>query len=315
VEVLGVRRAIRAFGTSEQRIATIAGRQRGRVARRQVRAVGISDDAVDRLVAKRFLIRVRRGVYAVGHTAPAPLTAETEALLTCGPHAVLSHTTAARLLGLLEDDAVHVTIRGRHGPSPNAVHVHRTTRLNRSEVRVVDGLPTTSPLRTLVDLASAVDIRMLERAVEEALIQGLTSRRQLRHALGATNGRRGIAKLRAILDQHREPGVTRSEAERRFRALLRAAQLPEPRTNVRIHGVEVDCYWPELGVVVEVQSQRFHLSKAALERDTRKAARLTAAGLTVSYVTWLQMREEPYAVVARVAQLLARAALARAALR
>jgi hypothetical protein len=60
-------------------------------------------------------------------------------------------------------------------------------------------------------------------------------------------------------------------------------------------------------VVIEVQSQKFHLTGAALERDTRKAAKLTAAGLTVSYVTWTQMQHEPFAVVARTAQLLARA--------
>jgi hypothetical protein len=80
-----------------------------------------------------------------------------------------------------------------------------------------------------------------------------------------------------------------------------------------MHGVEADLYWPELGVVVEVQSHKFHLTKAALERDTRKAARLTAAGLVVSYLTWLQMEHEPYAVVARVAQTLARAQLRRSA--
>jgi very-short-patch-repair endonuclease len=132
--------------------------------------------------------------------------------------------------------------------------------------------------------------------------------RQLRDAVAHANGRRGTAGLRAILAAHREPGVTRSMAERRFRELMRDAQLPVPSTNARVHGFEVDAHWPALGVVVEVQSQKFHLTRAALERDTRKAAKLTAAGLTVSYVTWLQMEREPFAVVARVAQLLARAA-------
>lgn len=121
VEVLGVRHPIRAHGTNEERIATIANHQRGRAARWQLRAAGISDDAVDRRTAKRFLIRKRRGVYAVGHDAPAPLGAETEALLACGPHAVLSHHTAARLLGLIPDTetSIHVTIRARHGAHPH----------------------------------------------------------------------------------------------------------------------------------------------------------------------------------------------------
>ena len=275
-----------------------------------MRAAGISDDAVDRLVANGRLIKKHRGVFAVGHDAPAPVTAETEALLACGAHAVLSHHTAARLVKILDPDhhPIHVTIRGRFGPRPHGVQVHRTTRLNRTEVRIVEGLPVTSPLRTLLDLACVVDIRTLERAVEEAITLRLTSDRAIRQALTAANGRKGMSNLRAILDQHREPGVTRSTAERRFRALIRAAQLPEPLTNVGMHGVEADFYWPDLGVVVEVQSQRYHLTRAALERDTRKAARLTAAGLTVSYVTWLQMDHEPFAVVARAAQLLARAA-------
>jgi very-short-patch-repair endonuclease len=88
---------------------------------------------------------------------------------------------------------------------------------------------------------------------------------------------------------------------------MRAAQLPEPLTNVRLHGYEVDFYWPQLGVVVEVQGYRFHSGRAAFERDARKGAALTAAGLKVCYVTWLQMEREPYAVVGRVAQALARA--------
>ncbi|HEY1592769.1 MAG TPA: hypothetical protein VGF81_13320 [Solirubrobacteraceae bacterium] len=245
----------------------------------------------------------------MGHAARTPLAAETEALLACAPHAVLSHHTAARLLKLLpEDDAtVHLTIRGRHGARPNGVTVHRTTRLNRSEVKIVDGLPVTSALRTLLDLAAVVGIATLERAIEQALHEKLVSVRQLRQAIAGNNGRKGIPNLRAILDQQREPGFTRSRAERRMRELIRLAQLPEPKTNVPMYGVEADLYWPEFEVVIEVQSQKYHLTRAALERDTRKAARLTAKGKTVSYVTWLQMEREPFAVVARAAQTLARA--------
>jgi very-short-patch-repair endonuclease len=274
-----------------------------------MRAAGIKRDAIDRRVRTGYLIRKHRGVFAVGHDAPTPLTAETEALLACGPHAVLSHQTAARLLRLvdLDDGSIHVTIRGRFGPRPTGVTVHRTTRLNRSEVRIVDGLPVTSVARTIIDFAVDADIYTLERGIEEALIHKPVTEAQLERAAAAARGHRGAPRVKAILARWREPGITHSEAERRFRWLIRAAQLPEPKTNARLHGYSVDAYWPDLGVVVEVQSHKFHLTKAALERDTRKAARLTAAGLTVSYVTWVQMDEEPFAVVARIAQLLARA--------
>lgn len=301
-------------GKREERIARVAGMQRGRISRAQLLAAGIVDRTIYSLVANSLLHRRHQAVYAVGHTAPAPLTAETEALLACGPHAVLSHQTAARMWGLIErsDPVVHVTIRGRYGPRPRGVRVHRTNRLTRGEVDLLEQLPVTSPARTLVDFAATADMRTLERALEEAMHEKLVNERKVRLAIAAARGRRGASRLKAILDGWREPGVTRSEAERRMRWLIRAAQLPEPKTNVPMHGVVADFYWPDLGVVIEVQSHKYHLTKAALERDTRKAARLTAAGLTVSYVTWLQMEREPYAVVARVAQVLARAAPAPA---
>ena len=48
--------------------------------------------------------------------------------------------------------------------------------------------------------------------------------------------------LRALLT---EPSLTRSEAERRLLALVRAAGLPPPRTNTPIGRYEVDFLWPE----------------------------------------------------------------------
>jgi predicted transcriptional regulator of viral defense system len=241
-------------GGRADRVAAIAGLQRGRLSRDQLRSAGIPDRTISRRAVSGQLRRVHRSVYAVGHTAPAALADETAALLACGPHAVLSHQTAAQLWKLIPhgDAPIHVTIRDRHGPRPTGVTVHRTGRLNRSEVRTVERLPITSALRTLVDLAAKVDLRMLERAVEQALHEKLVSERQLRQAAAAANGTRGASELRALLDQQCEPGLLRSKAERRLRELIRAA------------------------------------------------------GLTVSYVTWTQMEREPFAVVARVAQVLAR---------
>ncbi len=141
----------------------------------------------------------------------------------------------------------------------------------------------------------------------------MVTERELRTAPRKSRARKGATRLVAVLDSWREPGITRSMAERRFRGLIRVAQLPAPLTNVRVHGYSLDAYWPDLGVVVEVQGYKFHSGRAAFERDSRKGAKLTAAGLTVIYVTWRQMEEEPYAVVARVAQVLALAQARRAA--
>jgi very-short-patch-repair endonuclease len=313
VRVLGVRRPIAVSGTRDDRIAAIADLQRGRVSREQLLAAGVADRTIYGRVAAGHLHREHRGVYAVGHTAPAPLAAETSALLACGQHAVLSHHTAALIHGLIPhgNGRIHVTIRGRHGATPAGTTVHRTGRLNRSEVETVDLLPVTSPLRTIFDLARTADVATTERVLEEALTQRKVSERRLRARAAETRGQRSRTLVTAILDAHSEPGITKSEAERRFRGLLRAAQLPQPKTNFPFHGYSLDCYWPELGVVVEIQGYKFHSSRKKFEHDTRKAAKLAAAGLSVSYVTWLQMDNEPFAVVARTAQTLAAAAAVR----
>ena len=183
--------------------------------------------------------------------------------------------------------------------------------MSRSEAGIAP--ISTASASTAPTASIAARSKSREYAVEEAQTQRLVTERQLRAAARRYPGRRGPKRIAGILDAAREPGITRSMAERRFRELLRAAQLPEARTNFPLHGYNLDFYWPELGVVVEVQGYKFHSGRAAFERDTRKGAKLAAAGLTVCYVTWRQMKEEPYAVVARIAQVLARAEARRAA--
>ncbi|MBV8430044.1 MAG: hypothetical protein JO244_02705, partial [Solirubrobacterales bacterium] len=302
-------------GTPDERIAAIARLQRGRVARAQLLAAGITARMIHARLATGSFQREHRAVYVVGHTAPIPLGDEAGALLACGERAVLSHYTAALIHKLIPhgDGSLHVTIRGRHGPSLAGVTVHRTKALGGSEVQIIEGLPVTSPARTIFDLASSADTARVERAVEEALTQGMVTEPGLRRLAPTVRGQAGGKLVTAILDAHQEPGITKSKAERRFRHLMRAAQLPEPRTNFPFHGYSLDCYWPDLGVVVEVQGYRFHSSRKKFERDTRKAATLAAAGLSTSYVTWVQMDNEPFAVVARTAQALARAEAARKA--
>ena len=89
-------------------------------------------------------------------------------------------------------------------------------------------------------------------------------------------------------------------------ALVREAGLPVPRANVQVGRHEVDFLWPEQRLVVEVDGFGFHSSRAAFERD--RDADLTAGGYRVIRVTRRQITEEPFMVVARLAQALVSAA-------
>ena len=126
--------------------------------------------------------------------------------------------------------------------------------------------------------------------------------------LARTNGARGAPRLNAQLARLTDgPTFTRSEAEERFLALIRQAGLPAPRVNARLHGYEVDFYWPAQRCVVEIDGFRFHSTRRASEHDRRKDGVLQAAGIAVLRFTWRQLLDEPLAVIGRLAALLARA--------
>ncbi|HLM30091.1 MAG TPA: type IV toxin-antitoxin system AbiEi family antitoxin domain-containing protein [Solirubrobacterales bacterium] len=86
----------------DQRIAAIAARQHGVISLQQLRSLGLSDSAVRSRVERGQLIRLHRGVYAVGH---AVLRAEGHwlaAVLACGSGAALSHRSSAELQELVD---------------------------------------------------------------------------------------------------------------------------------------------------------------------------------------------------------------------
>lgn len=138
---------------------------------------------------------------------------------------------------------------------------------------------------------------------------GLLSDGELEAELERAGPRPGVPKVRMIAakDDH---GLTRSEAERRMRRLIREARLPQPLTNTRLAGYEVDFLWPDQRLIVEVDGYRFHGHRSAFERDRRKAMALIASGYTVIRVTWRQLTQEPHAVVAAIASALSAASRA-----
>jgi very-short-patch-repair endonuclease len=244
-----------------------------------------------------------------------PLGAETAALLACDEGAVLSHLSAAILWELISEDRgdrlIHVTASG--WARPPGVVVHRTSRLPGSAVRIHKHLPVTSPARTLLDVAELLSQAELEWAVDEAITQRLVTVSELQRLARAARGRRGAPGLATAAARHTGPRVTRSQAEQLLWDLVRAGALPEPLMNVKVHGCLVDAYWPEHGLVVEVDGYKFHRTRPKLERDSLKSARLVAKGLSLMRLTWPQMKDTPFAVVARLAQALARAEERRAA--
>lgn len=286
-------------------IADFAGRQHGVVTRGQLVGAGVPPSGVDRRVQAGWLRPVHRGVYRVG-PVEAPNSRAVAACLACGESAVVSHRSAGVLWKMLppgrSHTSVEVTVRAGQR-RPRGVRVYRIGTLAADEVTERAGVPVTRPARTLFDLAGTVASRELERALAEALALRLTTSEQVQRALDRHSGRPGSRRLRAVLACG-QPALTRSEAEERFLALIRRAQLDPPAANTGVEGHEVDFLWRAQGLVVEIDGFAFHSSKTSFESDRRRDALLAAAGLRVVRVTWRQLNDEPEAVLARLAQAL-----------
>jgi very-short-patch-repair endonuclease len=288
-------------------IAELASRQRGVVTRAQLLAVGLTRNAIDGRLKAGRLHALYRGAYLVGHAVPLPGARELGAVLVCGPGAVISHRTAAALWRLVPNRSgdCDVTVPGRDCRRTDGIRAHRVARLVRRDVRELDGIPITTPARTIVDLAAVALPRELEQALAEAQARRLVGRSELLSLLALVGRRPGAPALRSLLEADNRPALTRSEAEERLLALIRAAQLPAPELNVRIGSHEVDFLWREQALIVEVDGFRFHSSLAAFERDRVRDSELVAGGFRVIRVTWRQIVDQTEAVIARIAVALA----------
>ncbi len=154
-----------------------------------------------------------------------------------------------------------------------------------------DAIRVTTPVCTLIDLATCLDRSQLERAINEADKRDLVNPEQLRAALDELSRRPGIGVLRKVLDR-RTFTLTDSELERRFLPIARAARLPKPWTGHQLNGFKVDFYWPELGLVVETDGLRYHRTPTQQARDHLRDQAHAAAGLTALRFTHEQVRYE-----------------------
>jgi very-short-patch-repair endonuclease len=286
---------------AQRRVLAVARRQHGAITAVQLADAGVGRHCVARLVRAGWLRRLYRGVYLVG-PLEAPFTRATAAVLAYGEDALLSHHAAAVLWAvcpppLPEIDITVRTATGIHSRGP--LRAHRCRNLHPHDVTRRHGIPVTAPARTLLDLATQLTRRDLARAVEEAQVLHLVTVASLNEQFDRYPKHRGTAALRKAIRP--EPALTRSEAERRFLELIRRARLPEPRTNVRIGGYEVDFYWPDHDLIVEIDGYTFHSSRGAFERDRRRDAELGALGLRVIRVTWRRLVDESEALVANLA--------------
>lgn len=281
------------------------------VARAQLQSLGLGRGAILHRLEIGRLHAVHRGVYAVGHNLLSARARWIAAVFAAGVDAALSHRAAAAHWGMRppKTGPIDVTmprkVRTRVG-----ITFHRGC-IPADEATVLHAIPVTTVPRTLLDLATVLDRRQIERAMEEAEIRRLDDPLSLPDLLERYPRRRGTATIKAILEAGQIGStITRSELEERFLAFIESRFLPSPELNVDIEvqgrWIEADCVWHEQRVIVELDGHATHRTAAAYERDRARDRALNAAGWRVVRVTWRQLHQDADALAADLGALLAR---------
>src|SRR4029079_6690820 len=154
------------------------------------------------------------------------------AVLAAGEGAVLSHSSAAALwrIGFEQRSVVELSLPSPFQRRRAGLRVHRRASLQERDLTTEYGIPVTTPVRTLIDLALRLDRSGIERCINEADKYNLAHPPGLREALDQRGGEAGVARLRFVLDR-RTFRLTKVELERRFLPLARQAGLPAPLTG------------------------------------------------------------------------------------
>lgn len=294
-------------------IAAVAAQQHGVVSRQQLRQLGLTDRTITQRAKSGRLHPVGRGVFSVGHGRIGRHGQMLAAVLACGRWAVVSHGTAAELLGLWDKKgaAVDLIAAGQSGRRVHGIRGHFVPMPEDDEVDVWNGVPCTTASRTLVDLAGVLSEKSLRRLVEQAATLRLLDLQAVDRAL-QRGRRRGAPGLRAVLADWRTEDEQlprlRSPLEARLFAALNRAGLPLPQCNVRLlvdgHRFEIDFLWQVQRLVIETDGQLSHHTTAAFHRDRFRDQVLAAAGYRTARVTWDQMEAEPQAVISRIRRML-----------
>jgi very-short-patch-repair endonuclease len=295
----------------DRSLAELARRQHGAVGRRQLMEAGWSEGSIEKRISSGRLHRLHAGVYSL---VPRQLLTRQgwwmAAVLASGPEAILSHHSAAAPWGIrgYSGGAIHVTAP-RKSTSTKRIRRHFST-VPADERSVEEGIPITSVHRTIFDLAASVSVDEVAAMIKEAEYLNRWDRLSLPDLLERYPGKRGSRKVGAALERLKEepPGRKRSKLEERFAPFLRRHSLPLPRFNDWIllgpKRFQVDCHWPHLRLIVELDGWEGHSSRSAFQDDRARDRVLHAAGFSVVHLTWNQLDIEAEAAASDLRRLL-----------
>lgn len=284
------------------------------VSRREALALGYTDRMIRRRLEAGWWTQLVAGVYDTSASPDSWLATLTGAVSKLP--AVVSHHSAAELHAFpgTPRGKLIVTVPHRTTHSYPGVDVRQSTDLTPDYITEVEGLPTTDPERTFLDIAHGHKQVYLTNLLEQLIVSGIIDPERLDETIRqlGRRGRPGTVRARTAAERVMIPLVEEleSELERIVLQLIREAGLPLPELQYplpwrSLRPGRVDMAYVAARLIIECDGRRWHIAAKTFEDDRRRDNLATAAGWRVIRITWKMATEQPHEVVAMIRQALA----------
>ncbi|MCW3041519.1 MAG: hypothetical protein JWM31_3424 [Solirubrobacterales bacterium] len=280
--------------SADEALARIATARGGVAGRTDVRRARMSKHQLSRRIADGRLTLLGPGVVQVGPVMTVEGGRRAASWLA-GPRGGLSFFSAADVYGAWDGDLGglhHITVPRGCGPSSGGmIRVHHARTLDLTTYR---GWRVTTPIRTLLDLATAVTAAELtevlatlhhRRLLPAAAFEGLTTR---------FDGHHGLPPVLSLLRSASESPLEDRVAEE----ILAGLSLPEAAvpqqwlTGLSGSRYRADFLCRSAGVAIEADSRSFHARLLAFDQDRARDADLAATGILTFRITASHLDEE-----------------------
>lgn len=300
--------------TANDPISVITRKQHGVFTRSQAPASGVKSRTIDTRVANGTYERLHPHVLGISGSAATWHRSVVADVLSAGPLSAASHRTAAYLWELTSSRPAktEVTSRRHLRVRKRDFVVHESKDLIESDIAILDGVPVTTAIRTVVDLGASAPLGTVARCLDAGLRIKLFTLADVQRFIGrvAKPGRSGVGTIRPLIEERLTwQGLTESTLEDLFRSIVVRAGLPMPESQFEVHETSgrfvgrFDFAFRRRRVLIELDSERWHMDPESFRRDREKQNRAHESGWTVYRFTWHQLKQEPDQVISTLASI------------
>jgi hypothetical protein len=292
-------------------IAIEAAKQHSVFTRDQAHKAGLTDRQLRWRISTGRFERLARHTFRIAGSPVSWRQRLVAACLAAGADAAVSHRSAA---ALHEHDGfppglVEITVpQGRRDFKMKGVIVHSSSYWGPEDVTTIDGIPVTTPERTLCTLAAVSTDEKVESALDSAERDRKLQRADLVevHADVRERGRNGVAAIGRILTRRAElAGIPHTVLERRMLNLLEKHDIALPACQVPVRRPDgklayLDFAYRDLQLGIEVDGNVAHATPRQRAADNARANAVALRDIRLIRFTYEQVTYEPEMVASTV---------------